>query len=69
MPFTTILKYDPSYKILKCDVSLCKHIFVEQLITEDDHVSFELLMMKIDEILIKLNGLLWKKLLKIHCQL
>ena len=56
MPFTAILKYDQRYKILQCYVSLCKHIiWVEQLNREDNSVSCELLLMKIDQILIKLH--------------
>ena len=41
------------YKILQCYVSVCKHIiFVEQIKREDNKVSFELLIMKINQILI-----------------
>ena len=56
VPFTTILKYDHTYKILQSDVSFCKHIsFTEELNREDNNVTFELLRMKNDEILIKLH--------------
>ena len=49
MPFAAILKYDPSYKILQCYVSLYNHIIlVEKLNREGNKVSCEILLMKID---------------------
>ena len=56
---TAILKYDHRYKIVPCYVSLGKHIILmKQLNGEDNKVSFELLMMKIDQIFIQLCDLL-----------
>ena len=45
--FTAILKYDHSYKIVQCHVSLCKHIILmKQLNRKENMVSSELLMIK-----------------------
>ena len=47
MPFTVILKYGHTYKILPYDVNLCKHIIlVEQIHRDDNNISFEILMVK-----------------------
>ena len=57
--FTAIPKYDHRYKIVQCYANLCQHIIlVKQLNREDNSISFELLMMKIDQIFIKLRDLL-----------
>ena len=59
MPFIAIIKYDYNYKILHIYVGLCKHIILlEQLNRGDNTVSFELLRIKIYQILIKLDDLL-----------
>ena len=58
-PFTAIIKYDHSYKIRQCYVGLCKHIILEeQLNREVNKVSFQLLLMKIYQNVIKLHDLL-----------
>ena len=54
-----VLKYDHSYKIVPCYASLCKYIIVmKQLNRKDNKVSFEILMMTVDQILSKLHGIL-----------
>ena len=56
-----------SYKIVQCYMILCKHIILmKQLNSKDNKVSFDILMMKIDQILIKLDDILGKKIPKMH---
>ena len=65
--FTAILKYDHSYKIVECYASLCKHIIlIKHRNREDSKGSFELLMVKIYQLFIKLLYLLWFFFTEMH---
>ena len=62
--FSASIKFYHCYKILQCYVIFCKYIILVEQMQREDKVSFGLLMIRIDQILIKVHNLLWKHYLK-----